>query len=211
MQNILPSLQWRYATKSFDPAKKLTQEQVHSITESFRLAPSSYGLQPWRLYHITDNHLRSEIRKAAFDQEQVTHASELFVICAKEQMLPSDVEKFIASVASTRHVAPESLDGFKNLLLGFIKNIPSEKHFAWTSKQSYIALGFMLLACAMEEIDACPMEGFDAEKVADLLETKKDGYMPIAFCTAGFRKDGNEAQTKFKKVRFSEEEVIVKR
>lgn len=214
MQQYIQNLKWRYATKKFDVAKKLSSEQLELLKQSLILSPSSFGLQPWKFYVVENQELRQKIKDAAYGQGQITDASHLFVLASKIDISSSDVHIFIEDVAKKRGLlakengkTAEALVGYEEMINGSIAGLDKNAKDSWTARQVYIALGFLLSAAAQNEIDSCPMEGFDVEKVNAILEITKDGYSARVLCPVGFRSEDDE-YSKYPKVRFEEERII---
>lgn len=207
MENLKEVLNWRYATKSFDAKKKIPAKDFDELLESLRLAPSSYGLQPWKFIVVKDTKLRESIKNAAWGQSQITDASNLIVLCARKDMSNSYVNDYVAEVANARGVSVESLKGYHDMMLGTAKALSKEQAHDWNKRQVYIALGFLLLSAASKKIDACPMEGFDAKKVDEILNLTNTEYGVVALCPLGYRsKEDKYAEAK--KVRFVKDKVI---
>ena len=185
MNPLIQSLNWRYATKKFDATKKLTEEQVNYLIESVRLTPTSYGLQLFKLLNITDPSVRGQIQTAARGQSQIVDASQLFIFAAKTEFTPTDIDAHLALMKSSGALTPESESGLINMLQGLAARFTPEKFLVWNQKQTYIALGFLLAAAAVAQIDSCPMEGFDVAAVNQIL--KLDGYTATLICPVGFR------------------------
>ncbi len=204
MSNFSDSLHWRYATKKFDASKKLSKEQLDSLIDAAGLAASSYGLQPYKLLVITNPDLRAKIRAAAWNQAQVTDASHLLVFAAKTGVDDAYIGTYIANIAKTRGMPVEALNGYRDMMLGSL----GKMNTAWCQRQAYIALGTLLAAAAHEQIDACPMEGFDPVKVDEILGLAKTGLTATAFCPVGFRAADDESAT-YKKVRLARQDFVI--
>jgi nitroreductase / dihydropteridine reductase len=191
---ILDSLNWRYATKSFDTSKKLTGDQVEFIKEAMRLSPSSYGIQAWKLIEIKSPQLREEIKAEGWNQSQFTEASNLFAFCTyTDPVSRADelVETFVNEVIQQRQVTPESVVGYKNMMVNAMKNgnttgDPTNTK-NWLDNQLYLALGQTMTACALAGIDTCAMEGFDISKVNNILGVDKLGLQVKSFLAVGYR------------------------
>ncbi|MEK7504919.1 MAG: NAD(P)H-dependent oxidoreductase [Patescibacteria group bacterium] len=209
IKNYLANLNWRYATKEFDRNRKLNPEQMALLTQSLILSPSSFGLQPWKFILVENPDMRQKIRVAAWDQGQVTDASHLWVLASRKGLDASDVEKFIKETATERKATIESLVGYKDLILGFVSSLNSEKRDDWCARQTYVALGFLLSAAAQNQIDACPMEGFDPKAVDELLGLNKLGYTSRVLCPVGFRAESDKYAT-LAKVRYPETDLVQK-
>ncbi len=132
---ILDALNWRYATKKFDTHKKLEAKQVENLLEAARLAPSSFGLAPWKFVVVKDTELRGRIREAAWNQPQVTESSHLIVFCAKDDITEADIDAFIGLNAETKGVPIDSLQGFHDMLTGFRAGKSTDEIRTWVYKQ----------------------------------------------------------------------------
>jgi len=203
---IIDDMNWRYATKKFDPKKEITKKDLDELLETLRLSPSSYGLQPWKFLVITDEKLRKDLRdNATRGQAQITDASHMIALCVRTD-IDEHVSKYIKSIMKTRGVSRDSLRDYENRMTESLGKNPPEKKEEWASRQIYIALGFLLFACAAKHIDACPMEGFDAKKFDEILGLKKKNLKSVVLCTIGYR--GDDGFAKRKKVRFEKKDVF---
>ncbi|MEK6888056.1 MAG: NAD(P)H-dependent oxidoreductase [Candidatus Aenigmatarchaeota archaeon] len=207
MKNIIEDLNWRYATKIFDSAKKVSHADMDELLEALRLSASSFGIQPWKFVVVTDKKLREELRKKAWDQPQITDASHLIVLCAMTNVDENYIKKYAEDIAHTRKVTIESIKGYEDMMIGSIKRRDKEEILEWSTKQVYIALGTLLTACAVKRIDACPMEGFDHTAFDRLLGLKD--MTSVALCPVGYRGDDKYADAK--KVRFPLDKIIIRK
>jgi len=204
---VLRQLQWRYATKKFDPARKIAAEDWRSLEQALVHAPSSFGLQPWKFFVVSDPDLKAKLKTASWNQAQITDASHLVVFAIKKNLGAADVDRYLARIAEVRGVPLESLDGFKKMLLSSLSR-PVEQVNAWAQRQLYIALGFFLSAAAMLGIDACPMEGFQPEQYDEILGLSEMGYGATVLATAGYRA-ADDPYVKLAKVRYKPEDVVI--
>lgn len=203
-------LHWRYATKKFDPTRKVSKEALNELLEVLRLAPSSFGLQPWKFILVEDQNLRKEVRKYAWDQTQVTDASDLIVLCSLKTMDEVYIKSFVAQIAKSRGIAPEALAGYEQVMIGFAKGKSPQDLSNWMKKQVYIALGMLLYACAQKGIDSCPMEGFDSKKVDEVLGLGQEGLESVVFCPVGYRAS-DDTYAQHKKARFEQNEILIRK
>ncbi len=201
-------LQWRYATKFFDKTKKIAPKDWQVLKDSLRLAPSSFGLQPWKFVVVEDKPLRAALRAEAFGQDQVTDAAQFVVIAAKTDLSEQDVQVFTESIAQTHGVDLASLDRYKNMMLQGVHGRTKAERFAWNARQAYIPLGFLMATAAYMEIDTCPMEGFDPEAFDKLLGLEELGLSAVVCVALGYRAAEDKSATK-PKVRFSERDVFL--
>lgn len=175
--------------------------------ESIRLTPSSYGMQPIKILHIESPELREKIKPIAWNQQQVVDASHLLVFCYQTNPGEQEVKEHVERMATTRQKPVESLEGFQKHVIQALEGMGEEKRAIWTSKQTYIALGQLLLSCALEKIDATPMEGFDANALNELLELPAKGYKASLLCPMGYR-HSEDPYSSLQKVRKSRRELF---
>lgn len=202
---LLAALEWRYAAKVFDPAKKIPADTWTSLEDSLVLTPSSFGLQPWKFLVITDPALREQLVAHAWNQRQVADASHLVVMAVKKDFSLDDIDSFITRMIEVRGGTPESLAGFRKMVAGSQQNGYMSVH--WAKNQAYIALGQFMTACALLGIDTCPMEGFVAAKFDEALGLADQGLTAAVLCPAGYR-HADDRYASLPKVRFAKEAVI---
>lgn len=202
------ALNWRYATKQFDSEKKLTPEQVNYLVESARLAPTSFGLQPFRLLVVEDQSVRQQLKAAAWNQEQITSASHLLVFASIKDLSEKHVDDFVALTVKERGLDPANLSDYKNMIVGAVNGMSAEQKLAWAQKQAYIALGFVILSGALAEIDSCPMEGFDKSEFDRILDLEAKNLTTAVILPVGYRA-GEDKYAELKKVRLPIDEFVV--
>lgn len=205
---LLQALNWRYATKRFDPARKIPDQTWNALEQALLLAPSSYGLQPWRFVVVQDKPTREKLREASWNQPQIVEASHLVVLARRTSMARADVDRYLERIAAVRSVPRESLADFARMMLSTIESPPPGMDLAvWTSRQVYIALGFFLSACAMLGVDACPMEGIEPARYDQILGLPAQGFNACVVATAGYR-SAQDPVAALQKVRFPVEDVV---
>lgn len=205
---ILDTLNWRYATKKFDPSKKISDENWTALEQSLVLAPSSFGMQPWNFFVVRNPHIRQQIQEHAWGQSQVVDASHLVVFAIKTGINPADVDPYVERMADVRQTSKDNLQGLENMIKGFLNEPPFPfDPNAWSARQVYIALGFFLYSAALLGIDTCPMEGFVPDKVNEVLALPEKGYSAVALCAAGYRA-ADDKYADMAKVRYKTEDVV---
>jgi len=208
--NLLSALNWRYAVKKFDDSKKLSTAQWDTLQEALVLTPSSYGLQPWRFIVVTNPEVRKQLTPASWGQPQVEDCSHFVVFAAKNNMTLEDVNSYVALIAKVRGVSAESLAGYRDMMVGGVTGQSAEASHVWASKQCYIALGNLMTSAAAIGVDVCPMEGIEATKYNQILQTDKlGGYSVVVAAAVGFR-SAEDGYAKAKKVRFPAARVVIK-
>ncbi len=205
-ETLLASLRWRAAIKKFDAEKRIPAGAWTALEDALTLAPSSYGLQPWRFFVVDDPSLRAKLRPAAWDQAQITDADRLVVFAVKKDFGAADVERFVERVSEVRRLPVAALEGYKKMMLASA-SLPPERVTAWLIRQVYIALGVFLTSAAALGVDACPMEGFDKDKFDEILGLPAKGYNSVVLAAAGYRAP-DDAYASQAKVRFPREEVV---
>lgn len=206
--DILRALRWRYAVKKFDPTKKIPDEVWKALEESLVLTPSSFGLQPWRFYVITDQATKDKLVPATWRQKQVAEASHVVVFAVRKNLDAAEVGRFLGRIAEVRNVPLASLEGLKKILLGFVAKSPAEFDIdEWSARQVYIALGNFMTAAALLGIDTCPMEGFEPAKYDEILGLPDDGYSACVVGVAGYR-SADDKYASVPKVRYKSDDVV---
>ena len=184
------SLKWRYATKKFDRNKKLDTEVLNRIIEAANLSATSLGFQPIKILNVESPFLRDRIKSASFNQPQVADASHLLILCVDADFSKENVRKYMGLVAATRGISVADLVGYENMINGWVDGLADdEARVNWASKQAYITIGTMMAACALEKVDSCPMEGFIASQVAEVLELDKLNLFPVLLLPVGYRSE----------------------
>lgn len=207
--DILSKLNKRYATKIFDKTKKVSVVDMETLLEAIRLSASSYGLQPYKVLVVEDPAIRAELRKAAWNQPQITDASALLIFVAKVDTNTASVDELIDLVADTRNIPKVALTGFSDMMKGSIQGMSQEQIEIWVSKQAYIALGFGLVTAAVLGLDACPMEGFSGDDFDRILDINKLGLKSKVIMAVGYRSEDDKYQH-LAKVRQKKEDLFIK-
>ena len=208
MSSIINALNWRYAAKAYDTDKKLSEDQVNTLIESIRLSPSSFGLQPYKVIHVKDPETREKLKAAAWGQGQITDASEFLVFAVSTNYGEKDVDAFIQQTATTRNMSVETLVEYASMIKGSVASRTPEQLITWHTNQAYIALGVLLTAAAIENIDASPMEGFDAKQFDEILGLAALNLKSVVVVALGYRSsDDNFAG--LAKVRVSKDNLVI--
>ena len=207
--NIIENLNWRYATKEFDPQRDMPSKDLDTLLEVLRLSPSSFGLQPWKFVLVKDQAKKEELLPFSWNQKQVVDASELIVLCCQVNFGEADVNRFLESIALQRKMELKDLSGYKDMILGFMKEMSAPELKNWMKAQVYIALGNLLTACADLKIDACPMEGFNKANYDKILNLTEHGLESVVVCPVGYRSSSDKYAI-LPKVRYPVDEVVLK-
>jgi nitroreductase len=140
MNKIIEDLNWRYATKAFDPTKDIAKQDLETILEAFRLSASSFGLQPWKLFVVKNKEKKQALLEHSWFQAQVVDAPYHLVFARNDVDNNTLVQEFVDDIAKTRGVTTESLEEYKQMMLGFLSRMSEEEKNTWANKQIYIAL-----------------------------------------------------------------------
>ncbi|MCF6350454.1 MAG: NAD(P)H-dependent oxidoreductase [Flavobacteriaceae bacterium] len=204
---LIEDLNWRYATKQFDASKKVSQADLEQLKESIRLSASSYGLQLYKVLIIEDKDIKEQLKPASYGQGQITDASHLFVFCNYATVSDNHTDQYLQLKAKMQDLKIEDLQGYGDFIKGSLSYKSEDEMNNWTAKQTYIALGNLLIATAELKIDSCPMEGFEPEKYNKILGLDAKGLNASVVVAVGYR--SVEDQTQFDvKVRKSKAELF---
>jgi nitroreductase len=208
MSNFIKNANWRYATKKFDATKKVSDADLQTLKEAIRLSASSYGLQPYQVILVENPELRAQLQPAAWGQAQLVDASHVLVFANVTNIGDAEIDAYLNNMAETRGLPLDALQGYGDFMKSKISTLPVEQRNIWTSKQTYIALGNLLSAAAELNIDVTPMEGFEPEKVNEILGLNERGLHASLIAPIGYR-HADDATQSYAKVRKSEQELFI--
>ena len=206
--NLLEALRWRYATKAFDPAKKISAEDWKALEETLVLTPSSYGLQPWKFFVIKDPAVREKLKTHSWNQPQTVDSSHFVVFAGRTGLSFDDLDRWVQRMAQIRGVSEESLSPFGDRMAQDLVTGPRQAVIqTWVSNQAYIALGNFMTSAALLGIDTCPMEGIDPKKYDEVLGFHNSGFRTLVACAAGYR-SAQDKYSRLPKIRYPKGEMI---
>lgn len=197
---LIQNLEWRYATKKFDPERKVSKSDLEDIKKAISLAATSYGLQAYKVLIIEDPEIRKRLQPESWGQSQIVDASQLIVFCNYTNVDDQTIDDYLSLKANIQELNVEDLKGYGDFMKSKITELPDDIMKAWTAKQTYIGLGNLLAACAELKIDACPMEGFSPEGYDNILNLSDKGLSAAVIATIGYRSKEDTTQHS-KKVR----------
>lgn len=207
---LTQALNWRYAVKKFDSAKKIPAETWNALEDALVLTPSSYGLQPWKFLVITDLAVLRKLTPVSWNQKQVEDCSHLVVFTVREKMDEAHVQSFVNRMAEVRGIEVSTIDGYKKMMIGdVVTGARSKVAFEWAARQAYIALGNFMTAAALVGVDTCPMEGIDPAKYDEILGLTGTGWRTVVACPAGYRSP-EDKYAELAKVRFEKSALITR-
>jgi len=184
---LINKLQWRYATKKFDKTRKVSPDNLEKIKKAIQLSVSSFGLQFYKILVIENQELREELKPVSWNQNQITDSSHLFVFCNYSEVKTEDINAFIHLTAKTRKISYDNLQGYGDFISTKLNEKTKAQQTNWLERQPYIALANLLMACAELKIDACPMEGFEAEQYNEILGLNEKGLNACVIASIGYR------------------------
>ena len=206
--NIIDSLQWRYACKKFDDTKIIPEDKINLLKEAFNLTATSYGLQPVKLVIIKNKELQQQLIAHSYGQPQVGNASHLLVICINNDITQQDIDDSFNREKEIRGTKEEVIASFRKFLKDTFAQKSLEEKQQSAIYQAYIILGNLMTVCALEHLDACPMEGFVPEKYSEILKLDERNIKPVLLLPIGYRADDDFMST-LKKVRKPLSETII--
>jgi len=208
MTDVIDKLNWRYATKKFDPAKQVSAEKLEHILEAIRLAPTSSGLQPFEVFVVTNPDIRAKIQAAGWNQSQISESSHLLVFAAWDDITADRVNMMFDLTNEQRGFINEGWEAYRKQLLGIVAARGQQGNFDSAARQAYIALGVAMVAAAFEGVDATPMEGFDPAAVDQILSLKERKLRSVVMLPIGYRQPEGDWLVNLKKVRRSRPNLI---
>ena len=206
--DILGSLKWRYATKKFNPSKKLSNQQIETLKNAFNLTATSFGLQPLKLIVVSNKEIQEKAVEYCYFQKQVVDASHLLVLCIQEDTTIDNINSYFDLEKKIRNISEAVISKFRQQLVTMFQNKTIAQKQSSAINQAYIALGNLLTVCAVEKIDSCPMEGFIPDKIDELLNLKSLNLKSVLLLPIGFRADDDIMST-MQKVRKPLEEIVI--
>jgi nitroreductase / dihydropteridine reductase len=206
---LLDDLKWRYATKAYDATKKVDQKDVDKIIEAARLAPTSSGLQQFRIMVITNQELKEKIVPIAMDQQNIAQCSHLLVFAAWDRYTEERIDDVYNYTTDERGLPRGRFDSYTNKLKTLYLPQTAEENFAHTARQAYIGLGLALAQAAELKVDSTPMEGFDNSALDELLDLRSKGLRSVVLMPIGYRDTTNDWLVNMKKARIPKETFVI--
>ena len=208
--DLIERLNWRYAAKKLDPARKVPEEKVSRILEAARLAPTSSGLQPYEILVVTNSALRERIKPVAWNQGQVTDCSHLLVFAAWDDYTPERINSMFDLTNTVRGIKNEGWENYRQTLLaGYPPRGPEVNH-EHAARQAYIGMMAAIMAATFEEVDCTPMEGFDPSAVDEILDLRQRGLRSVLMLPLGYREADKDWLVNLKKVRRPMEQFVTR-
>jgi nitroreductase len=207
---LLTQLNWRYATKEFDPSRKIDEATIQALEDSLVLTPSSFGLQPWKFIIVQDQKVKEALTPLSWNQPQTRDCSHFVVFAYNELFDLDEVDRYLNTTVKARGGEVSDHDGLKGMMVDFIqRSIEGGTIDDWCKDQVYIAIGQLMASAAVLGIDACPMEGIQPAGMDELLGLKDSGFKTVVACALGYRAESDKYAT-LPKVRYPRDEIIIR-
>ncbi|OUS09499.1 NAD(P)H-dependent oxidoreductase [Nonlabens dokdonensis] len=204
---LLDKLNWRYAAKAMN-GKEVSQEKIDNIIEAARLAPTSSGLQPFEIIVVKNQEIKEKIRPIAWNQSVITDCSHLLVFAAWDTYTEDRINYMFDLTNEIRGFKNEGWENYRQKLLQMYPQQDPEVNFNHAAKQAYIAFSQAIIAAAYEGVDATPLEGFDADKLDEILDLRSKGLRSAVMLPIGYRDAQNDWLVDLVKVRKSTEDLV---
>ncbi|MCW1148971.1 NAD(P)H-dependent oxidoreductase [Flavobacterium lacisediminis] len=207
MSHFIENQKWRYATKKFDAAKKISAADLETLKEAIQLSTSSYGLQLYKVFIIENPEVRAKLQPVSWGQSQIVDASHLLVFANIVDVQENHIDAYVQNIATTRGLSVDDLKGYSDFMKSKIVSLPVDQKAVWTSKQTYLALANLMNAAAELKIDVTPMEGFEPEKYNEILGFNALGLNASLVAAVGYRHE-EDATQHYVKVRKPKQELF---
>ena len=187
----------RYATKKFDPARRISDEDWASLVEVGRLAPSSLGFEPWKMLLLNNTEMKQDLKSIAWGAVSMLDGASHFVIYLARKGVNYETPYIERLMQEVRHRSYDPESAYAHRIKSFqesdFKLNDERSLFDWASKQTYIQMANMMNAAVLMGMDSCPIEGFDKDKVEAYLEEKgvldTSEFGVSVMCAFGYRNE----------------------
>ncbi len=208
--SLLENLNWRYATKKYDPTKKVAQEDVDKIVEAARMAPTSSGLQQFRVIVIENQELKEKIVPIAWGQDIMADCSHILVFAAWDRYTEERIDTIYDRTTDERGLPRGRFGSYTDKLKTAYLPQTAEENFVHTARQSYIGFALAIAQAAELKVDCTPVEGFTPEALDELLDLNSKGLKSVTMLPIGYRAQEGDWLASMKKVRNTTEEFVLK-
>jgi len=207
--SLLENLKWRHAVKAYDATKKVSEQHIDKIIEAARLAPTSSGLQPFKLLVVRDQAIKEKLAEGALNPECMRDCSHVLIFAAWDKYTQERIDTVYDFTTDQRGLPRGRFESYTTKLKEIYLNQPSEVNFAHAARQTYIALGLALAQAAELKVDSTPAEGFSNEVVDQVLGLQQYGLKSVSLMYVGYADAENDWIASMKKVRMPKEEFIL--
>lgn len=207
--SLIENLKWRHAVKAYNPSEKVSQENIDKIVEAARLAPTSSGLQPFKILVVENQDLKDQLSEGALNPECMREASHIIIFAAWDRYTAERIDKVYDFTTDERELPRGRFGSYTDKLKSIYLPEDAEKNFAHTARQTYIALGLALAQAAELKVDSTPVEGFDNAVIDKVLELEKHGLRSVSLMYVGVSDPSRDWIAPMKKVRVPKEEFVL--
>ncbi|WP_312823473.1 nitroreductase family protein [Epilithonimonas sp.] len=207
--SLIENLKWRHAVKAYNPSEKVSQENIDKIVEAARLAPTSSGLQPFKILVVENQDLKDQLSEGALNPECMREASHIIIFAAWDRYTAERIDKVYDFTTDERELPRGRFGSYTDKLKSIYLEEEAEKNFAHTARQTYIALGLALAQAAELKVDSTPVEGFDNAVIDKVLELEKHGLKSVSLMYVGVSDPSRDWIAPMKKVRVPKEEFVL--
>ena len=207
--SLIDSLNWRHAVKAYDSTKKVSEENITKIIEAARLAPTSSGLQPFKVLVVRDAEIKNKLAEGALNPECMRDASHVIIFAAWDRYTEERIDKVYDFTTEERGLPKGRFGSYTDKLKSIYLPQPAELNFEHTARQTYIALGLALAQAAELKIDTTPVEGFNNAWVDEVLDLKAHGLKSVSLMYVGYADSEKDWVGSMKKVRVPKEEFVM--
>lgn len=207
--SLIEDLNWRHAVKAYDPTKKVSQENIDKIVEAARLAPTSSGLQPFKVVVVENKELREKLVPGALNPDCMRDCSHVIIFAAWDRYTAERIDHVYDMTTEERGLPKGRFNSYTDMLKKVYLDQPAELNFAHTARQTYIALGLALAQAAELRVDTTPAEGFNQKIVDEVLELEKYGLKSVSLMYVGYANQEKDWLATMKKVRVPREEFVL--
>lgn len=208
--SLIENLEWRHATKAYDPTKKVSETDLNKILEAIRLAPTSSGLQQFRVVVVEDQETKNKLVNGALNPECVTDCSHILVFAAWDNYTDEKIDKVYDLTTDERDLPRGRFDSYTSQLKENLSQLTNEQHFEHAAKQSYIGLGLALAQAAELRIDSTPAEGFNSKVFDEVLDLPAKGLKSTVIMYLGYSDTSKDWLSTMKKVRVPMDEFVIR-
>ncbi|MCJ8209030.1 NAD(P)H-dependent oxidoreductase [Mucilaginibacter sp. RS28] len=206
--SLIEDLKWRYATKKYDPTKKVSQADIDKIVEAARLAPTSSGLQQFRVLVVSNQEIKEKLAPSSLNPEVMVDCSHVLVFAAWDRYTAERIDTIYDRITDERGLPRGRFGSYTDKIKNLYLNETAEENFVHTARQSYIGFALAIAQAAELRIDSTPAEGFNNALVDELLDLKSIGLKSVTLLYLGYR-DESDWLAPMKKVRNPVEDFVI--
>lgn len=206
--SLIDALNWRYATKKMN-GQPVSQDKVDQILEAARLAPTSSGLQPFKVIVITNPDLKQTLLPHSFNQSQIVDCSHLLVFAAWDNYTEERINTVFDRNNQERGLPASATADYQNMLINNYVPRTAEVNFQHAARQAYIGFGLALAEAALLKVDATPMEGFNNAEYDQILNLTAQGLKSVTILPLGYRDEAGDWLVNLKKVRQPKADFVI--